>query len=179
MSATRQQCLDAGMDDYICKPLQVEILSEKLAAWLPVLPKIRGIQPVETPSVEDGATTAAANDISREVINPNALSELLGSDDPELLTEFYHEFLKSALPTVEEMCHAIDAGGVKEVSALAHKLKSSAASVGAQAFYECCLQMESWGKSGDSTLLRQNREKLRLHMERSRDWILQHYPQPD
>lgn len=176
MSTTRQQCLDAGMDDYISKPLLVEVLSAKLAAWLPVLSKVDETPAVEAPSMEDVVTTVETNNSSDEVINPKALSELLGSDDPDLLAEFYHEFLKSASPTVEEMCHAIGEGSVKEVSALAHKLKSSAISVGAQAFYECCLQMESWGKSGDSTLLKQNKEKLRLHMEQARDWILQHYP---
>src|SRR5947209_8728808 len=28
-------CLEAGMDDYISKPIRLEILSEKLARWLP------------------------------------------------------------------------------------------------------------------------------------------------
>jgi HPt (histidine-containing phosphotransfer) domain-containing protein len=68
---------------------------------------------------------------------------------------------------------------VKEVAALAHKLKSSAASVGAQVVCDCCLQMETWGKNGDSAALKQNREKLQLHMQQARDWILQHYPKTD
>ncbi|MFT7287436.1 MAG: signal transduction histidine kinase/CheY-like chemotaxis protein [Halieaceae bacterium] len=179
MSEARHRCLDAGMDDYICKPLLVEVLSEKLARWLPVVQTVGEIQPAEVRGAQDVATTAVGNDISHEVINAKALSELLGSDDPELLADFYHEFLKSALPTVEEMCRAIDEGGVKEVAALAHKLQSSAASVGAQVVCDCCLQMEAWGKNGDSAALKQNREKLQLHMQQARDWILQHYPKTD
>jgi HPt (histidine-containing phosphotransfer) domain-containing protein len=100
----------------------------------------------------------------------------LGSDDPKLLTEFYHDFLESASITMENMCHAIDEGSVNEVSALAHKLKSSVISVGAQAFYECCLQMEIWGNSGDSNVLKQKKKKLQLHMQQVREWILQHHP---
>jgi signal transduction histidine kinase/CheY-like chemotaxis protein/HPt (histidine-containing phosphotransfer) domain-containing protein/HAMP domain-containing protein len=165
MSETRRQCFDAGMDDYLTKPLRLEILSEKLAGWLTEGNKMR--------SPGNVAATSVAND---EVINANSLSELLGSDDPKLLTEFYHEFLESASSMIEDMCHAIDEGSVKEVSALAHKLKSSVASVGAQEFYECCVQMESWGKSGDSNALKQKKEKLQLHMQQARDWILQHYP---
>jgi signal transduction histidine kinase/CheY-like chemotaxis protein/HPt (histidine-containing phosphotransfer) domain-containing protein len=179
MSEARHRCLDAGMDDYICKPLLVEVLSEKLARWLPEEQKVGDIQPAEVRGAQDVATTAVANDISHEVINAKALPELLGSDDPKLLADFYHEFLKSALPTVEEMCRTIDEGGVKEVVALAHKLKSSAASVGAQLVCDCCLQMETWGKNGDSAALKQNREKLQLHMQQARDWILQHYPKTD
>jgi HPt (histidine-containing phosphotransfer) domain-containing protein len=73
----------------------------------------------------------------------------------------------------------MDDGDVKEVIALAHKLKSSTASVGAQAFSECCVQIEASGKGGDSAALKQNGKKLQLHMQQTRDWILQHYPKTD
>jgi signal transduction histidine kinase/DNA-binding response OmpR family regulator/HAMP domain-containing protein len=176
MLEARQRCHEAGMDDYICKPLRVEVLSEKLITWLPKEQKMGEIQPAAERSTRDVATTAVANDISQELINANALSELLGSDDPKLLTEFYHAFLQSASVTVEDMCHAIDEGNAKEVRALAHKLKSSVISVGAQAFYECCLQMETLGESGDSNALKQKKETLQLHMQQARDWIVQHHP---
>jgi signal transduction histidine kinase/CheY-like chemotaxis protein/HPt (histidine-containing phosphotransfer) domain-containing protein/HAMP domain-containing protein len=176
MSEARRRCFDAGMDDYITKPLRLEILSEKLAGWLSEGNKIFAIQPVKVHNAGDVATTAVANDFNHEVINANTLPELLGSDDPKLLTEFYHDFLESASITMENMCHAIDEGSVNEVSALAHKLKSSVISVGAQAFYECCLQMEIWGNSGDSNVLKQKKKKLQLHMQQVREWILQHHP---
>lgn len=174
MSQAHQRCLDAGMNDYISKPLRLEILSQKLAHWLLQGQKMRAMQPFEVCNAED-----VGDDICYEVINPNALCELLGSDDPALLTEFYHEFLKSASPTMELMCHAIDEGRVKEVRGLAHKLKSSVISVGALLFYECCLQIETWAKSGDSNALKQKKESLQLHMQQARDWIQQHYPKTD
>ena len=176
MPEARRRCFDAGMDDYITKPLRLEILSEKLAGWLSEGNKMFAIQPAKVHNAGDLATTAVTNDINHEVINANTLSELLGSDDPKLLTEFYHDFLESASITMEDICHAIDEGSVNEVSALAHKLKSSVISIGAQEFYECCLQMEIWGNSGDSNALKQKKKKLQRHMQQARDWILQHHP---
>ena len=35
LAGDAQMCLDAGMDDYISKPIRLEILSDKLAQWLP------------------------------------------------------------------------------------------------------------------------------------------------
>jgi len=34
MEGDREKCLDAGMDDYLAKPLQVEDLDRVLALWL-------------------------------------------------------------------------------------------------------------------------------------------------
>jgi CheY-like chemotaxis protein len=34
LEADRQQCLDAGMDDYISKPVKAEILRQMLERWL-------------------------------------------------------------------------------------------------------------------------------------------------
>lgn len=34
MTGDRERCLDAGMDDYIPKPIDVEVLRDKLTAWL-------------------------------------------------------------------------------------------------------------------------------------------------
>ena len=34
MPGDKERCLDAGMDDYISKPIQLQLLSEKIAQWI-------------------------------------------------------------------------------------------------------------------------------------------------
>jgi CheY-like chemotaxis protein len=36
MSGDQKRCFDAGMDDYISKPMKKEHLAEKLSKWLQV-----------------------------------------------------------------------------------------------------------------------------------------------
>ena len=35
MQGDRERCLNAGMDDYVSKPIQVKVLMEVLARWCP------------------------------------------------------------------------------------------------------------------------------------------------
>ena len=35
MAEDRERCLSAGMDDYVCKPVQVQVIAEVLGRWLP------------------------------------------------------------------------------------------------------------------------------------------------
>ncbi|MBU4129343.1 MAG: response regulator [Proteobacteria bacterium] len=60
MAGDRQECLDAGMNDYISKPFRPEALSEVLKKWLPFPPKTT-IEPLSVLIVDD-------NPINRKVI---------------------------------------------------------------------------------------------------------------
>jgi CheY-like chemotaxis protein len=39
MESDKQRCLDAGMDDYLAKPINMNLLYEKLAYWTQVGPQ--------------------------------------------------------------------------------------------------------------------------------------------
>ncbi|SUX55399.1 Sensor kinase protein RcsC [Chromobacterium vaccinii] len=47
--AHRKQCLESGMDDVLCKPLQLASLQTLLLMWLPSLPT----PPIDSPQMED------------------------------------------------------------------------------------------------------------------------------
>jgi CheY-like chemotaxis protein len=45
MAGDREMCLDAGMDDYLAKPVRSEALRELLARYLPKEPAVPEIAP--------------------------------------------------------------------------------------------------------------------------------------
>ena len=71
-----------------------------------------------------------------------------------MILEFLQDFRSSAAQTAVELKAACADGKAAQVSALAHKLKSSARAVGALALGERCAELEQVGKTGQVEALR-------------------------
>ena len=85
-------------------------------------------------------------------VDVTVLKKLVG-DDEEIIRDFLHDFRLSAEKIAVELRTACAAGQAAAAGALAHKLKSSARSVGALALGELCAEMEQAGKAGDTAAL--------------------------
>jgi PAS domain S-box-containing protein len=141
---TQRRCMACGMDDYIAKPVQLRPLQEKLRWWLPdAAAEVAG-------SVSDGQeeADAEARDTT-QVVDPNALKEVLGVDDPEMLADFYNDFLVTAQQTLDAIADACNTRDAAAAGALGHRLKSSARTVGANTLADCCFELEQAGKAAD------------------------------
>ncbi len=121
----RDHCTVAGMDDVLSKPVRLIDLKAMLAKKLP----------------------AASQSVELRV-----LKEQVG-DDPAFISEFLHNFLGIALKIGAEIEAAISAGRTKEALAAAHKLKSSARSIGALRLGKLCEYIEQAGKAGENAML--------------------------
>jgi PAS domain S-box-containing protein len=162
-----ERCLAAGMDDYLSKPARLEELRAMLEKWLPqagyAAPKSRsphdnagnapGFHPGYMAREEKNHRTQGVPlQQSALPVDVNVLKALVG-DDPAVIREFLGDFRTSAAKIAAELQAACDEGRAKQVVALAHKLKSSARSVGALALGELCAKMEHAGKAEDTSAL--------------------------
>jgi CheY-like chemotaxis protein/HPt (histidine-containing phosphotransfer) domain-containing protein len=141
-----ERCLAIGMDDFLSKPVQLVNLQSMLEKWLPMATS-DPIRP-ETTSAETAplapTTTGAA-----VAVDVNVLKALIGNDDA-MVREFLHDFRISAAKTALELRSACFAGKVATAGELAHKLKSSARSVGALALGDLCAEIEVAGKDDNA-----------------------------
>lgn len=125
------------MDDYLSKPVRLADLQAMMEKWLPIDAEPRPALPVPHHTFGD----------HQAPVDVSVLEALVG-DDPELIREFLRDFLISAGKAAVELRHACMDGIAAKASAEAHKLKSSAHSVGAQALGELCAELEASGNSG-------------------------------
>jgi CheY-like chemotaxis protein/HPt (histidine-containing phosphotransfer) domain-containing protein len=136
-----ERCHAAGMDKYLTKPLQLADLRAALAELLPSLPRPFGSSRGAAP---DGSNAAA--------VNLDVLQELVGND-PAVICDLLQGFHDSAGRIVALLKDACSAGDMAATVEHAHRLKSSARTVGALGLGRLCEQIEIAGKAGAADVL--------------------------
>ncbi len=153
MAGDRQKCLDAGMDDYLAKPVTRAQLDECLTRWLPSLTEapetahpaanlgaIGGHAGIEPHPV---AAAAIANAPSQEMpmLNEETLDELeamIGSGVAKIIAAF----LDNTPRLIAQLKTAAEVPDLALLRELAHSLKSSSANLGADALSEAAKRIE-------------------------------------
>ena len=133
------RAIAAGMDDFLTKPVQLDLLQKALQKWLP-----RHDTAAEITSNIGGAAMAA----DAPEVDVNILKALVGDDD-EAIHELLTDYLTTARRQAEELHRAIDEGNIELAGATAHKLKSSSHSVGALQLANVCAELEHAGNTAD------------------------------
>ncbi|MBB4127673.1 signal transduction histidine kinase/CheY-like chemotaxis protein/HPt (histidine-containing phosphotransfer) domain-containing protein [Xanthomonas translucens] len=167
MAGDRQRCLEAGMDDYLSKPVNRELLAECLQRWLPR--RAADAAPVDaarppdaeaeaaehaaapTPPIAAVAATPAAGVADTAPILPptplpvleiavlDELRELAGSATTAQIVDL---FLDDAPQLIQRLEQAAAIPQPDPLRDAAHTLKSSAANVGALALSAAAARIE-------------------------------------
>lgn len=133
-----ERCRALGMNDYLTKPIALNILGATLAQW---------VEPVQVPAPITATPALSADDGT--LLDLRVLTELVGKD-PGVLREFLQDFQRDAERLRTQLRDALAEGDLAQVSLLAHTLKSSSRAVGAGAMGERCAQLERLAKSADT-----------------------------
>ena len=137
----RDLCMDAGMNDYISKPIDKVQLYEILKKWL----SDEGIQKESAttpliatpPSPESLKSQSAPIDLSR-------LDEIAQGDD-KILMQLLQLFLDDVIKFTPMVRQAFQKNDGNELSRAAHRIKGGASQVGADSFHTACAAMETIG----------------------------------
>ncbi len=138
----RDNCLAAGMNDYMSKPFDLQQLRKMLACW--VQPQSTGgAHPEAHPEADVSAAGAAT---PRVVLNQSQLQsmrDIQRPGRPDIVQRVFNVYMDSAPNQVAELRTAIDARDVAAAGDIAHSLRSSSANIGATGLADLCQQLES------------------------------------
>jgi PAS domain S-box-containing protein len=129
MQGDREMCLDAGMDDYLSKPIRVSDLVAALT---------------QSSTLSGGGETVTES----TVIDPTVFDELVASTggDADFIRELIDTYLTDAPGLFEQMRTALAAGDAETFRRAAHSLKSNSASLGALTLSAQAKELEMMGK---------------------------------
>ncbi|HYL57245.1 MAG TPA: response regulator, partial [Candidatus Acidoferrales bacterium] len=160
----RQKCLDAGMDDYLSKPVRPEELESMLARWL-------------APGHGGDSKRSAADAIPREPATDTAALARLAEIAPpgsnfmaEIIDAFLGDLTKR-LGAVEQQMSVRDTAGI---AATGHSLKGSCSHFGARRLMQLCVELEDIARSGKTDGLRAAVDSVVAESERVRTELQEH-----
>ncbi len=134
----------AGMDAYLTKPIQLQLLKAAIRKWMPTGGAAGG---PETNATHYETPTPTANASTKTVFDVAQLTDLVG-DDPQTVLEFLADYRAAVQQAATGLRAALAVDDVHAIGAIAHRLKSSSRSVGTMVMGELCANLESACQSG-------------------------------
>ncbi len=156
--AHRSACLDAGMDDFMSKPLRLEKIAEGLRRWRALLDNS-----LQDPNVRGSAAEVMVDQTAR-----NRLRDRAGDGGGAFINQFIDLFLSDTATRLEALARAAERGDLALVSREAHSLKGVCLEFGAVRMAGYCDDMRQFVNDRQSTNITETLQRMRREFARMR-----------
>jgi CheY-like chemotaxis protein/HPt (histidine-containing phosphotransfer) domain-containing protein len=162
LQSDREKCVEAGMNDYVSKPVTPQSLAEVLAKWLPK----------ETVAATKQAPMAPRVTVSTTPKEPDVpvfdragmLVRLM--DDLDLARTVAEDFLADMPQQIDALRSYLEAGDARHSERQAHTIKGVAANVGGERLRALASEMEKAAKAGDLNAVKARMTEMEADFDR-------------
>ena len=143
MKGDRERCLEAGMDDYISKPIEPDELLKKIETWADIRKEVPAI---ERKAGEQSDAPGKGQD-NPPIDLDKAIERAMG--DRGFLEKLLEVFLTGLPVQVEALAIALEQGDAESLQREAHTLKGAALNLSAHGVATAALRLEQIGREGN------------------------------
>jgi len=163
MKKDRERCLEAGMDDYVSKPIDPQELFDTINRWI----KSQGQEKDLSSSALRPSPPEKEKDLPIDF--ETALNRFDG--DKEFYKKMLEEFFNYMPKQLEKLSEAVQKGDAKVVEREAHSVKGGAGNLAASSLADSALQVELSARAGDSASAKEMITKLETEFHRLEEYI--------
>jgi len=156
------ECIEAGMDDFLAKPVELEALAGVLDRWLPLSDAARRQLP---------APGAKAGPLDDAPLDRSSLAQVSGGD-AAMEREILADFRSANDADIAGLRAALAARDLAKVVSYAHRVKGACRTVGASALAAVCERMEAAGRRNDWSAVSEQRARLDEEFVRLSAWLV-------
>jgi len=142
MSGDKEECLAAGMNDYIAKPIEPEKLYAALLRW--IAPKVNNSSKENALQLENKPQHILPN---LSGINPEIGIKRLGNNQ-EIYLKILQQFRDNHQNSATEIKTALESQEIETATRIAHSIKSISGSIGALALSQTAANLEKILRTG-------------------------------
>jgi signal transduction histidine kinase/CheY-like chemotaxis protein len=154
IESEREKCFQAGMDDYISKPVEKDALRLIVNRWLSTDTELLAQAPIKLDTEDDLMLKESNSTISEETdpstpdaVNIATLDDITGYD-PEIRREVVEIYLAQTTVQINEIERAISVNDANTLYNMAHKTVGGSAICGMMAIVEPMRKLEQMGRDG-------------------------------
>ena len=167
MKGDRNKCLEAGMDDYIAKPVRSQELFATLERYAH-LPAGASLAAVTTPMTDPEGAETKDQSAEDKVFDPRSFKRNAG-DLPDLMRELIDLFDEESRELLSRIEGALEEGDAETLHAAAHSLKGMVGNFGARGALKNAERLNSLARHADLPRARATFPSLRTDIDRLRE----------
>ena len=172
----RLECLKAGMEDYIAKPVEPGNLFSTIIKWLPGLDDAPdSMLPKESPTANEANNPVVPERFEHKThqgsaVDPEVLSRIF-ENDHDTQQDLLQKFVLQSNEIFSEFETAFGQHDSDQVRFHSHKLKSSARTVGANSLADLCFALEKAAQNSNWTEINGLADDLKPTIEHVKDYV--------
>jgi len=164
MQGDRDRCIEAGMNDYVTKPISPQALAEVLDKWLPkdehkMMNAECEMMNKEEPATDDSYSSFISTHHSSLIFDRASLMARLMNDE-DMARMLVERFLKDIPERISTMKGYLETGDITGAEHQAHTIKGASANMGGNRLQEVAFEMEKAAKAGDLNAARKHIPEL-------------------